>query len=100
MKEKMYKLTKEECDCDVVDFYDNVARHIGYSEVENLKYDCRYICVSTKIMESVVNHYVNKMNITRGQAELIWLHYGPKANIDSDDYCVRIDDKFIECGDI
>ena len=51
------KLSINSTGCDLVKFYDRGAKTMGYSKVNNLKYDCRKINIAPNIQENFFARY-------------------------------------------
>lgn len=98
MNKHTYILTKEECYCDIIGLYDTVAHHMGFEDPSKLRYDCRKICTSKKVQDEVIRYYVDEMGFAYTTTNIYLLHYGPKANIETDDYIVTVEDGFIIVG--
>lgn len=98
MSKNTYILTKDECYCDVVDLYDTVARRMGINDPSKLQYDCKKICTSKKVQNEVFRYYVDEMDLSPADVNVIIIHFGPKANIESDGYIVTVKDGFIIDG--
>lgn len=82
---KTYELTQEDVHTDsIVKLYDNMARAVGFRNVDNLMYDCRKVEVSKAIFnEFRAAAYEN------GEGEMafsmLWCFGGPKATIDDEE---------------
>ena len=53
----MKKLSISTEPCDLVTFYDTIAREMGYEHTSDLQYDCRKICVSPNIQDNFYTYY-------------------------------------------
>ena len=83
------KLRVRETKCGLSDFYDKVAKEIGYISTDNLKYDCRHINVSKEIQDEFFAYYkeqakkidpnMNDNDINTGTAILLIMS-GPKVD--------------------
>lgn len=51
------KVIVTETNHSLVEFYDEVARLMGYADTNNLKYDCCQINVAENIQEGFYEHY-------------------------------------------
>lgn len=98
MSSRIYKITLEECACSLIDFYDNVARRMGFTDTEPLRYDCRHICVTVEIMKNLARCLVEN-GLTKEEANTLLLHYGPKASLAGDSYYVEVENGFIINGE-
>ena len=82
---KTYELTIEAVHtASIVKLYDNMARAVGFRNVDNLMYDCRKVEVSKAIFnEFCAAAYENgegDMTIS-----MLWCFGGPKATIDDEE---------------
>ena len=80
---KTYELTLEDVHTDsIVKLYDNMARAVGFRNVDNLMYDCRKVEVSKAIFnEFRAAAYENG----EGEMAFSMLWCGPKATIDDEE---------------
>ena len=78
------KLTRDECYTDLNHFYANVASRMGFRNIDELRFDCRDILVTT---------------LSLNEMAFIWACFGPKTDItpyDIDElYRVDVGRKFI-----
>lgn len=51
------KVIVRETNHSLIEFYDEVARLMGYGDTSNLKYDCRQINVAENIQEGFYEYY-------------------------------------------
>lgn len=54
---KSVQLRKEDCYCDLTEFYENVARKIPVEITDKTCFDCRKICVTKSIQEALWSYY-------------------------------------------
>lgn len=95
---KRYSLTEEQCQCMLIDFFDNVARLMGVTDdISKLRYDCRKICVTKLVQDHIWKYYSYAGNSSEHIAT-IWSIYGPKANLEGESLEVEIEDGFIIRG--
>lgn len=45
--------------CSLIEFYDMVAREIGYTDIDNLEYDCRKINIAANIQDKFYAFYTD-----------------------------------------
>lgn len=90
-----FTLAKAECYCSIVDLYDIVARKLGY-DPNRVCYDCRKICVTKSVQDQVFAFYKEEINASEVDISTIWLMYGPKANLDGEDFKVKVSAGFIK----
>lgn len=81
---------------DLADFYDEVARKLGYTNTDNLKFDCSKIDVSEKIQDAIMSYYRDIKHAGIEEIAMIWLNWGPKAHEDWYDWKVQVEDGFVE----
>lgn len=83
---KTYELTLEDVHTFSIEkLYDNMARAVGFRNVDNLRYDCRKVEVSKAIFnEFRAAAYENDT----GDATIfmLWFFGGPKATIDDEEH--------------
>ena len=93
MNIRRISLSKDSCYCGIQDFYDMVAKHLGY-DPENITYDCTKIDVSKPVRDQIFAYYK-----THGQSQeaisQAWLCYGPKASIDYHECIAEVKSGFI-----
>lgn len=81
---------RETAKCGLSEFYDKVAREIGYISVDNLIYDCRHINVSKEIQDEFsayykeqakeIDPYISDTDIRTSTAILLAMG-GPKVDV-------------------
>ena len=91
MKELQVELNQ----MSISEFYDEVARKLGYTNTDDLNYDCTKIDVSNKIQDMIFGYYYDK-GIDKDEIAMIWVCYGPKAHYDWNDWKVQVEDGFVE----
>jgi len=91
---KPIALTKEECYCDIADFYDLIAKKTG-ADPELCHYDCRYICVTKAVQDELWRYWKEEKGLTNEQIAMGLLHYGPKANLNREGYFVNVSKGFV-----
>lgn len=95
---KRYSVTEDQCNCKLAEFFDNIAKLSGETgDISNLKYDCRKICVTKPVYHQIHKYYLNTGRSDDSFA-MIWMIYGPKANLNGDALEVEIEDGFIVRG--
>ena len=97
---KNVRLRKEDCYCDLTEFYENVARKISVKITDKTRFDCRKICVTKSVQEALWSYYRDKKGKTDEQIATMFLGYGPKANVEEHgilDYRAEVEDGFIVC---
>ena len=50
--------------CDLTEFYDTVAREMGYSDTSELHYDCRKINIAANIQDGFYEYYAQQARET------------------------------------
>lgn len=90
-------LNFEDCYCDLSTFYENVAKKLSIDVANNTLFDCRKICVNKSVQEAIWSYYREEENMDAGDISMLWLSFGPKANLDNKDnrYTVKVEDRFI-----
>lgn len=81
----------------IVAFYDEVAKKLGYSDTENLNYDCKKIRCSEKIQGLILDYY-KQQGVADYESGMYWVCYGPKANEDWHGFEVEVEEGFINEG--
>lgn len=85
----------------ITELYDAVATAMGYANVSKLNYDCREINVAMNIQDGFFQHYRETIPHS-SEAELkmsvsmILLNYGPKMDMELEDYEVEVFKGFIK----
>ena len=87
-------LTKEECYCDIVEFYNLVARKLGYDS-DKVGYDCRRIDVTKPVQDQIFAFYREEQKALGESIAAAWVGYGPKASLPGEGYEAKIFDGFI-----
>lgn len=95
---KRYSLSQSDCQCRLGDFYENAAKKLGKVVTEKTLYDCRRICI-TKPVQACLWAYLSEQGYTDGQIAALMLQYGPKANLDGDEFEFTAEDGFVSEGD-
>lgn len=78
------------------EFYDEVARKLGYTNTDDLKFDCTKIDVSDKIQDAIMSYYREIKHAGIEEIAMIWCNWGPKAHEDWHDWKVQVEDGFVE----
>lgn len=95
---KNVQLSKEDCYCDLTDFYENVARKIPVGITDRTLFDCRKICVTKLVQDTLWSYYREEQHISNMDITAIFLIYGPKANLKKAKdmpYRAEVEDGFI-----
>lgn len=84
----------------VTELYDTVATTMGYKDVSKLHYDCREINVALNIQEGFFQYYKEAIPHSsetdlKMSVSMILLNYGPKLNMELEDYEVEVGNGFI-----
>ncbi len=90
-------LNFEDCYCDLSAFYENVAKKLSFKVTDKTEFDCRKICVSKSVQETIWLYYREEENMDAGDISMLWLSFGPKANLEDKNnlYAVAIENGFI-----
>lgn len=95
---KRYSMTKRQCYCSIIEFFDNVAKICGETgDISRFTYDCRKICVTKPVYDQIHKYYLDT-GCSDDSFGMFWAIYGPKANLDGDTSEVEIEDGFIVRG--
>lgn len=94
---KRYSISKEQCTCGISELYDNVAKIIGVSDVSKVVYDCCKLSITKKVLDCMYEFYHSE-NQSDEAITTCMLLYGPKADLDGDDYEVEVEDGFVTKG--
>ena len=78
----------------IVKFYDNVAKVLGYENVDKLTYDCKLINVAKNIEDSIFDYMASEGN-ANFEIGMVWVVYGPKVDETLQDGVVDIEPGFI-----
>lgn len=79
---RQFKVTKNDCYCSYVDFYDTIARKLGANPDNVGKYDCKKISVSHLVQEEQLM-WMRDQGMDPTTASMHAACYGPKADIDA-----------------
>lgn len=93
-KDTKLELKREECYCGIPEFYNMIARKLGY-DPDKVQFDCRKICVTKTVQNQIFSFYKNENNASREAINQTWLAYGPKANLPHNTYVVNVQNGFI-----
>ena len=90
-------LNFEDCYCDLSAFYENVAKKLSIDIADDTLFDCRKICVNKSVQEAIWSYYREEKDAEDGDISMLWLSFGPKANLDNKDnrYSVEVVNGFI-----
>lgn len=97
---KIVSLRKEDCYCDLMGFYENIARKILVEITDETCFDCRKICVTKSVQETLWCYYRDEKGKNDEQIAAMLLGYEPKANLEEHgipEYRAEIEDGFIIC---
>ena len=97
---KPIQLRKEDCYCDLTEFYENVARKIPVEITDKTCFDCRKICVTKLVQEALWSYYRDEKRKAGEQIAPMFLGDGPKANVEEHgilEYRAEVEDGFIVC---
>ena len=91
---KRYVLSQSDCECSLVNFYENVAKKTEVNITDTTGYDCRKICITKSVQDGIWKYYTENGRSDEQIAALM-LQYGPKANLTGEEFAVEIEDGFI-----
>lgn len=88
------ELKQEECYCGIPEFYNLIARKIGYKP-EKMQFDCTKICVSKAVQNQIFSFYKIENKASEEAIAQTWVQYGPKANLPHNTCIVNVQAGFI-----
>lgn len=91
-------MNKEDCYCNLSTFYENVARIMRVKIDSHTKFDCRKICITLPVQETIWSYYREELHMTDDEIARILLLYGPKANVEEHgifEYRAEVEEEFI-----
>mgnify|MGYP006916355692 CR=1 FL=1 len=96
----MIYLTKEDCYCDLIDFYKNVAAKMGYNrlQIATMSFDCRRIRVTKPVQDAIWAYYRDAMDASDQELAMLWVCSGPKADLEGESYAAESKDGFLTFG--
>lgn len=97
---KTVTLKREDYYCDLTNFYENMARKMSLKITNKTRFDCRKICVTKPVQETLWSYYRDEEGKTDEQIAAMLLGYGPKANLEECgilEYRAEVEDGFIVC---
>lgn len=95
---KRYSLSQSDCECGLGEFYENAAKRLGVKITEKTQYDCRKICVTKLVQDRIWKHYYDEGH-SNAEIGVLFLHLGPKANLDGDALEFTVEDGFVAEGE-
>lgn len=75
--------------CSLVEFYDAIAREMGYEHTSDLQYDCRKVNIASNIQDNFYTYYLDLIrenniysheNEARADITLLLAMSGPKVD--------------------
>lgn len=87
-------LSEEECHCGLPDFYRNVAKATGVEDLEDVRFDCRRICVSEPVQEAIFAYY-REEGCDDMAAAMLWVDFGPKTALTDPGYVAEVEEGFV-----
>lgn len=98
MAKTVLLLMKEDCYCELLEFYEHVAHELGVKTTADVRFDCRSICVSPAVIKEIRSYYRNELGANDEEISALLLIYGPKANVTESDasrYRVEVKEGFL-----
>lgn len=86
-------LSKDACHCGIQDFYDVIAKHLGY-DPQTVQYDCTKIDVSKPVQDQIFAFY-EESGQSQEAISQAWVCYGPKTSIKHHECIAEIQPGFI-----
>lgn len=100
MKEtQLVSLQREECFCELIDFYEGVARKLGALPTENAQFNCTKIRVTAAVQDTIFAYYQEVKGVRIEEIAMFLLQCGPKANLDGDGYLAEVEPGFFAMGE-
>lgn len=93
-KDIKLELKQEECYCGIPEFYNMIARKLGY-EPKKVQFDCTKICVSKAVKAQIFNFYKTENKASEAAIGQTWVDYGPKANLPHNTCVANVQNGFI-----
>lgn len=93
-KDVKIELEQEECYCGIPEFYNLIARKLGYKP-QKVQFDCTKICVSKAVQNQIFNFYKIENEASETAIGQTWVKYGPKANLPHAACVVSVEKGFI-----
>lgn len=93
-----FKLTYDEVNCELGDFYKNVGKHL-MDDIMGYVFDCRHIEISKKIQDVFFEYYKEKYHVEGWEICMMLAMSGPKVNNDLTDFEIEVDDQFMKVAD-
>lgn len=94
---KRYHISKKECHCNLISFYENAAQITGAAITDKTVYNCRKICVTKSVQKCIWNFYSENGFSDESICSFLLLN-GPKANLEGDELAFEIEEGFISEG--
>lgn len=90
-------LKREDCYCNLIIFYENVAKKLSFKVTDETEFDCRKICVTKPVQETIWAYYREQEEEVDSDIAALWLFCGPKANLEYKDnlYVVNVEFGFV-----
>lgn len=95
MKNIILSFKKEECYCDLSAFYDLLYKKIKEDIIPFPEgvypFDCRKIHITKNIFDEISCFYKKERECDSSEIGSVFLVFGPKPDLETDDYTVIID---------
>lgn len=94
---RIVMLTREDCYCKLITFYENVAKKLSFKATDKTEFDCRKICVSKSVQEAIWAYYREQETIVGSNMATLWALCGPKADVEGKNklFVVSVESGFI-----
>lgn len=93
MRKRRYYIPREKCGCGLSAFYKNAAKIAGLPVTERTLYDCRRICTTQAVHDTIWAYYAQE-GCEKLQITMLMLLSGPKANLSGDRLEFEIEEGF------
>lgn len=96
MENIILSFKKEECYCDLSAFYDLLYKKIKEDIIPLPEgvyplFDCRKIHITKNIFDEIICFYKKEREFDSSEIGSVFLVFGPKPDLETDDYTVIID---------
>lgn len=86
-------LSKDACYCGIQEFYDLIAKHLGY-DPQKVVYDRTKINVSKPVQDQIFEFYKDENQFQEAISQA-WVCYGPKTSLKYDECIAEVMPGFI-----
>lgn len=96
----MIILKKEDCYCNLVTFYQNVAKAMGCDPLKVImtSFDCRKLRVTKPVQDEIWAFYRDTEGANDVDLAMLWVMFGPKADLEGEGYAAELQEGFFLNG--